>query len=127
MALTQPDPDRLKPLLGHLAKMKTLCGDTPFGVMLIPAEYQLEDELWATATASLGGGPYPRQAAQIAVRQWLKTAGIPCLDLLPALQAAKPLADGNRHCYLSRDTHFNVRGNRITGEALEPFIRDLMR
>jgi hypothetical protein len=122
-----PHPDRLKPLLAHIAKMKSLCGDTPFGVMLIPAEYQLEDALWETATAQFRDGPRPRQAAQLAVRQWLKTAGIPCLDLLPPLQAAKPFADGNRHCYLSRDTHFNARGNRITGEALGPFIRDLMR
>lgn len=122
-----PVPQRLKPLLAHLATMKQLCHDIPFAVMLIPAEYQLEDALWSSATARLTGGPYQRQAAQAEIGRWLEAAGIPYLDLLPALQAAEPFEDGDRHCYFVRDTHFNGRGNRLAGESLAPFLRSLLR
>ena len=122
-----PHEERLRPLLEHLATMKRLCRDIPFAVMLIPAEYQVEDALWEAATTRLTKGPYVKDAAQTQIRRWLEDAGIPCLDLLPALRAAKPFEDGNRHCYAARDTHFNTRGNQITAEQLTPFVRDLLR
>ncbi|MEE2886425.1 MAG: hypothetical protein VX951_03230 [Planctomycetota bacterium] len=122
-----PHPDRLKPMLEHLATMRQLCRDIPFGVMLIPAEYQVEDALWKTATSQLTGGPYQKDAAQAKVSQWLEAEGIPYLDLLPILRAVEPFPDGDRHCYCRQDTHFNVRGNQVVGESLAPFLRKLLR
>ena len=43
------------------------------------------------------------------------------------LSAQPPMADGHRHLYHIRDTHFNARGNRIVGEALAGFLRNQLR
>jgi hypothetical protein len=48
------------------------------------------------------------------------------LDLPPPLRAVPPLADGRRHLYHLRDTHFNARGNRAAGWALAEFVRGLL-
>jgi len=37
------------------------------------------------------------------------------------------MADGLRHLYHRRDTHFNARGNRAAGEALARFLRNLSK
>ena len=122
-----PHTERMRALAEHLTTMQRLCRDIPFAVMLIPAEYQVEDDLWEAATARLSEGPYPKDAAQVQIGRWLEGAGIPCLDLLPALRAAKPFEDGDRHCYAARDSHFNTRGNQVTAERLTPFVRELLR
>ena len=43
---------------------------------------------------------------------------VPLLDLLPVLRAVPAELDGARHLYHLRDTHFNVRGNRVAGTAI---------
>ena len=55
---------------------------------------------------------------------WLNAQGIPFLDLLPAARAVPAMADGQRHLYHLRDTHFNVRGNQMAGEQLAKFLKD---
>ena len=42
-------------------------------------------------------------------------------------RAVPPLTDGWRHVYHLRDTHFNVRGNRVAGEALAQALAELPR
>jgi hypothetical protein len=105
-----------------LSSMKRVCGTTPLAVMLIPDQLQVDDDVWRTVDAA-APGELERDRAQRILVPWLADHGIPCLDLLPILRAAPPLADGRRHVYHARDTHFNTRGNRIAGEALAEFVR----
>ena len=99
----------------------------PFGVMLIPSEFQVEDRLWDAATAALEQDGLDRGEPQRSLVAALDAAGIPCLDLLPQLLDTAPLADGDRHLYRPCDTHFSVRGNQLAAEALAPFVRTLIQ
>jgi hypothetical protein len=96
-------------------------GETPVLVMLIPDEFQVEDELWR-AVLEEAGEPLDRDRPQRLVSGWLGLQGIPCLDLLPVMRAVEPLEDGRRHLYHLRDTHFNARGNRLVADALSAFV-----
>ncbi|MHC5212354.1 MAG: hypothetical protein ACYTG2_16690 [Planctomycetota bacterium] len=110
-----------------LAQMASLSGDTPFAVMLIPDEFQVEDDVWALATDVPGGESMQRDLPQRVLGGWLAERGIPTLDLLPVLRAVPPLEDGRRHLYHLRDTHFNARGNAVTGRALAEFLAPYLR
>lgn len=105
-----------------LARMRSECGARPFGVLLIPDEFQIEDGLWA----ELGLEGLERDRPQKLLVRELGKRGIPVLDLGPRLRAVEPLADGKRHLYHLRDTHWNTRGNAVAGEALAGFVRALL-
>ena len=60
------------------------------------------------------------------IGDWLSRQGIPTVDLLPPLLAVEPLADGRRHLFHLRDTHFNARGNDVAGKALAEGLRALL-
>jgi hypothetical protein len=90
--------------------------------MLIPDEFQVEDALWDEVVASTGRR-LNRNQPQERITAFLRQEGIPSLDLLPALRAVPPMADGQRHLYHLQDTHFNVRGNQVAGEKLAEFLR----
>jgi hypothetical protein len=92
-----------------------------FVVVLIPDEAQVEDALWLRVAADLPGAAH-RDRAQRLLAAALTGAGIPYLDLLPVLRAVAPLADGDRHLYWNRDTHWNERGNRVAAEAMAGFL-----
>jgi hypothetical protein len=106
-------------------EMRAACGAIPFAVMLIPDEFQLEDALWRDIEAT-AGTPLERDRPQLELGEALRAAGIPVLDLLPVLRAVPPMADGDRHLYHLRNTHFNARGNRVTGEALAKFVQETL-
>jgi hypothetical protein len=89
--------------------------------MIIPDEFQVEDELWERVSER-AGRPLERDRPQALLQAWLAEEQIPHLDLLPILRAAPPLADGRRHLYHARDTHWNARGNRIAAQALADFL-----
>ncbi|MCC7012408.1 MAG: hypothetical protein IT454_07610 [Planctomycetes bacterium] len=116
---------RYQGIFDDLARLQASCGDTTLAVLLIPDEYQVDDALWE----ELAHPPFPadieRDLPQKALKAWLDEHGIPHLDLLPALRAAEPLADGKRHVYHLNDTHLNTRGNKIVGLALAEFVRSL--
>lgn len=122
----RPQPARIRALLDVLLSMRALAGK-PFGVVLLPAEFQVEDRVWEEALAGLDGDGYDRDEPQRSVLAALRAAGVPCLDLLPRFRAAEPFDDGDRHLYRPRDTHFGVIGNRIAGEELAPFVRRLLK
>jgi hypothetical protein len=107
-----------------LAALKRAAGATPLVFMLIPDEFQVEDGLWAEAAA--GRGDVERDRPQREARAFLEKEGLPFLDLLPLFRAAPALADGRKHLYLLQDTHWNVRGNALAGEALAGFLRPLI-
>ena len=115
------DPASLGLLQSSLRAAREVAGDTPLVVMLIPDEFQVEDELWKQVSAQLGV-PLERDRAQRLLRAWLDAEGIAYLDLLPVLRAVEPLENGHRHLYHALDTHFNARGNEVTARALQPFL-----
>lgn len=129
-ARTACDPDlpRLPALLAELEAMRALCGDVPFALLLIPDECMVEDALWQRVVAAWpeGAPPPARHVLRDRLVAWCDGAGVPCLDLLPALRAVAPWRDGDRRLYLLRDTHWNVRGNAVAGEALAPFAAGLL-
>lgn len=115
-------PPALDAFQRALLAARRAVGDVPLRVLLIPSEFQVEDELWAEVQRQAGRA-LDRDAPQRLVTAWLAEQGIPCLDLLPVLRAVPPGPDGRRHLYHLRDTHFNARGNQATAEALAEFLR----
>jgi hypothetical protein len=101
------------------------CARCAFGVLLIPDEFQVEDELWSAITRS-AGVPLDRDLATRLLGEWLSAEGIPFVDLLPALRGVPPLDDGRQHVYHRGDTHFNARGNAVAGEGLAQLVEQLL-
>ncbi len=120
------DPVSFSGFCGAMLAMKRAAASTPLCVMLIPDEFQVEDDVWGAVRAG-AGAELERDRPQRLVAGWLDRNGIPCLDLLPAMRAVPPMTDGKRHLYHLRDTHFNARGNRVAGEELARFARAHMR
>jgi hypothetical protein len=110
-------------LFDCLLEMRARCNPTPFAVLVIPDEFQVEDAVWEVARAGVDGERLDRDLPQRVLAGWLAEQGIPFLDLLPALRAVPPMADGNRHLYHLRDSHFNARGNEVVGEELARFLQ----
>jgi hypothetical protein len=109
---------RLDELLGE---MRAAAAPARLGVMVIPDELQVEDAVWKDLQLET----LERDRPQRLLREHLAALGIPMLDVLPDLRSLEPLADGRRHVYQLRDTHFNARGNQVTGQALARFVREL--
>lgn len=97
-----------------------------FAVMLIPDEFQVEDDTWARVLAELPGEHLDRDLPQRVLDGFCAEEHLPCLDLLPRLRAVPPLADGRHHLYSLRDTHWNRRGNEAAGHALAEFVKPLL-
>ncbi|MFY9344397.1 MAG: hypothetical protein WAT39_18030, partial [Planctomycetota bacterium] len=125
VAAGTPDEPALPAMLAWLRTLRSLAGPRPFGFVLIPDEFMVEDGLWQRIVAA--GEPVPqRWLLRDTVVAFCQEQGIPCLDLLPVLLAVPPLADGNRHLYLRNDTHWNARGNAVAARALVPWLRNLL-
>ncbi|MAG54899.1 MAG: hypothetical protein CMJ83_01275 [Planctomycetes bacterium] len=103
--------------------MQRAAGSTPFVIVLIPDEFQVEDDLWRQVRARVDGIALERAQPQRLLGDWLKAHDVPFLDLLPALRAVPVQSDGKRHCYHLMDTHFNARGNRVAGKEMARFLR----
>jgi hypothetical protein len=97
----------------------------PLLVLMIPDEFQVEDGVWADVLAETDA-PLERDVPQARVARFCRERGIAVLDLLPALRAVPPLADGRRHVYALRDTHWNARGNAVAGKELARAVRALL-
>lgn len=108
-----------------LTEIHAACAGTPLLVLLIPDEFQVEDEVWERVVGS-EAARFDRHMPQRVIGDWLRGQGIPTVDLLPPLLAIEPLADGRRHLYHLRDTHFNARGNDVAGKALAEGLRALL-
>jgi hypothetical protein len=121
-----PEPRRWDAFAAELLALRLAAGPRPFAFVLIPDECMVEDALWARVQDA-NGAPLSRHALRLRLIEWCRQQAIPCLDLWPALTAVPPLADGDRHLYLLRDTHWNARGNEVAGRALAPFAAQLLR
>ena len=113
-------------LAADIRELQQLCGSTPLLFLLIPDEYQVEDELWDELTMADDTEPVLRDIAQREIRARLDAAKLPYVDLLPKLRRVPKLSDGKRHVYHLRDTHFNTRGNAVAGKALAKALADLL-
>lgn len=116
---------RFEVLFGLIRQMREAAGKTPFGVMLIPDEYQVEDGLWQAILDAEGRPKWERQRPSRVIRTWLQQERIPHVDLLPRLRALPVDERGKRNAYLLRDTHFNVLGNQVAAEGLAELVREL--
>jgi hypothetical protein len=124
-AICLPHPGTYEWLFGALASFERVAGDVPLAFVLIPDEFQVEDDLWQEVESG-SDEPLDRDLAQRTIVEWLESRGTPVLDLLPILRAVEPLEDGRRHLYHLRDTHFNARGNEVAGRALAGFVESLL-
>jgi len=97
----------------------------PFGVLLIPDEFQVEDLLWSEVVRA-AKAPLDRDRPQRDLTAWLATEGIPYRDALPAFRAAAVGADGRKHLYHRNDTHWNVAGNRLGAAELAELAKALL-
>jgi hypothetical protein len=109
-------------LIASIDELRAAAAPTPLAFLLIPDEFQVEDELWGEVEGDLGDSQHLRTLPQKIVREELERRGLPFADLLPELRAVEPLSDGRLHVYHLRDTHFNSRGNAVAGHALAELI-----
>jgi hypothetical protein len=108
-----------------LLQIKQAAGKTPVAFLVIPEEFQVEDDIWSELLHRTGK-PLDRDLAQRTIVSWLKARHLPVLDLLPLLRAVPPMKDGRRHLYHSRNLHFNARGNELAGRAYARFVDSLL-
>jgi hypothetical protein len=120
-----PRPELYERFFEALTGMERAAGDVPLAFVLIPEEFQVEDDVWEEV-ARRSGQPLDRDLAQRTIIEWLKARGRAVLDLLPLLRAVEPLDDGCRHLYHLRNLHFNSRGNEVAGRALARFADSLL-
>ena len=120
-----PNEEILQPFLESLSELKRIAGAVPLAFVLIPADFQVEDDLWEAIVQGIEE-PLDRDLAQRTVVEWLNARGWASLDLLPILRAVEPMEDGSPHLYHLRDTHFNARGNEVAGRALAGFVDSLL-
>jgi hypothetical protein len=89
----------------------------PVAFVLIPDEFQVNPEVLRQAMEDRGvcsadldlDGPQRRLSA------FSEQRGIPCLDLLSSFQLVPD-------AYAPRDTHWNVRGNRLAASQIAPWL-----
>jgi hypothetical protein len=120
-----PDEAVYERFFTALEHLERAAGDVPLAFVLTPDEFQIEDHIWKEIAAR-SPRPLDRDKPQRKLLEWLKARGRPFLDLLPILRAVEPLEDGRKHLYHLQDTHFNARGNKVSGHALAGFIQYLV-
>lgn len=97
-------------------------GRTPIGVLLLPDQFQVDDELWSRVEERLGPGPRERDRPQRLIGAWLAERGVPFVDLLPRMRLEPLSPEGSRNLYVRRNTHFNLRGNAIAAACLAELV-----
>ena len=90
-------------------------------VVLIPDEIQIDAALLAEVARARGRTPanFDVTRPTRAIAAALEQAGVPYLDLGPAFIARA----GRGPLYKPQDTHWNLAGNRLAAEVLEPAVR----
>jgi hypothetical protein len=117
---------QFKALREHLLAMREAARPAEFAVAIWPAEFQVEDEAWELALQGAPAAKFQRDRPQVLLQEICAEAGIPCLDVLPALLALEPWSDGQRHVFMNKETHFNARGCRVVGGELARFAAGLL-
>ena len=121
--ITLPErEDEYAAAFSYLERIREAALPAPLAVLVLPDEFQVEDDVWRAVLAQGLPASAERDLPQQLIGKRLEKRSIPYVDLLPLLRAVPPLEDGRRHVYHLRDTHFNARGNRIAGRALAELI-----
>lgn len=95
-----------------------------FGVIILPARYQLDADLWAAVHSAMPSAD--RDAPRSELVHDLRAHSIPVLDLTTVLATAQPWTDGRAHLFHNGDTALNTRGSKLAGEALAEFGKTLL-
>lgn len=107
--------------LGHLDHLIADCRSrgAPVAFVLIPDEFQVNAAVLAQALrdAKVERSAFDLDLPQRRLRAFCAARAVPCLDLLPVFRQAPD-------SYALRDTHWNVRGNRLAAAALADWLRD---
>jgi hypothetical protein len=110
--------------LAHLDNIVAGCRrrGVPLAVVLIPDEFQVNP---AVLTEALTEAGLTRQDLDLDLPQrrlagFFAERGTPCLDLLPPFR-------GHTDTYAVRDTHWNVRGNRLAAERIAAWLWETVR
>jgi hypothetical protein len=120
-------PEAYRAIDAALGELARRCGPTPLLVMLVPDEFQVEEAVWQEIVAAVPAAEqWDRFLPQKVLSEICARHGIAALDLLPALRAVEPLADGRRHVYHLADSHFNARGNAVAARALAARLRPML-
>jgi hypothetical protein len=104
---------------GHLGRILDDCREhqTPVALVLIPDEFQVHPQVLTEAlqTASLDPGALDLTLPQQRLAAFCAAKGVACLDL-------QPLFAKTTDTYAPRDTHWNIRGNRLAADAISRFL-----
>jgi hypothetical protein len=92
-------------------------------IVYVPSRMEVSDQdLEATRVwYGLDEASWGRPAVLRRLRQAADAAGLPVLDLTPALKKAQGFFGGP---YFQHDGHWNARGHRVAGLELERFLRE---
>jgi hypothetical protein len=120
--LGAPEVEALSVTVALLEQMSARCEEVGvrFGVILAPTLWQVDDAAWRGLAGRLGVYDLDREAPQAFLAGELRQRGVPCLDLLPPLRAARRTGDPLYHPW---DTHWTVAGNRAVADAVAPWLR----
>jgi len=128
IAICDPRTADYSALFAVLRDIRRLAGETPLVVQLLPDEFQVNDVLWRQIRQAQGKRDLVRDLPQQILADWLDAEKIPYHDLLPVLRNRCAChSNGIRRCYHLRNTHFNARGNRVTGEAMARFFAPMVQ
>jgi hypothetical protein len=124
VCLTPPPPAlerKWQRALAHLDRLVNDCRAraVPVAFVLIPDEFQVNPAVLeqAACDANLARGPLDLDLPQRRLCAFCANRDVPCLDLLPAFR-------GVPDTYAPRDTHWNVRGNRLAAAAIAEWLRE---
>jgi hypothetical protein len=112
---------------GYLRTMRDRSRDrgTDFVVALLPAEIQVDRALQDEIARASGGShdDFDFREPSRAIAAALAADGIRTIDLGPAFADAVRA----RRLYKPLDTHWNLAGNRLAAEVIEPVVREMIR
>jgi lysophospholipase L1-like esterase len=105
-------------ILSHLAH-ETEARGARLLVAYVPSRMEVDEAAWrlSVQTYPLSGPGWDRELVLERLSALAKAAGIPLLDLTPALQRAGA-------AYFPRDGHWNALGHRTAAEAVRGFLRE---
>jgi hypothetical protein len=108
--------------LDHLRDMVTDCRrrQVPIAMVLIPDEFQVNSAVLADALAEaqMSRPALDLELPQRRLAAFFQQQAVPCLDLLPAFR-------GQPDTFAPRDTHWNVRGNRLAASQIAAWLKKL--
>lgn len=117
----EPDRSTARAIQHTLAVLGDIAARIPrLGVVLIPDEYQVNEELFRALVPGRERERFDLGQPQRIVREFLHARGVPVLDLREALRTAEQ----QRPTYKQRDTHWNEEGNRVAADEITRWLRE---